>query len=141
MMTGHDARIITFGATPGVYTADFAALLRRFAAAFTSRSPSPSSPARRSREGSPRHALPPGAAAPPARFPREVEAELRNLTLAVRGAGDIEPVRSVQLSRVTNAVVVAAGALPPEVITGLAEQDAVPFLFFRQLSACFIEVC
>ena len=52
----------------------------------------------------------------------------------------MEAVRSVQLSRVSNAVTVAAGALPPEVVRGLAEDSAMPFLFFRRLSVCYIEV-
>ena len=147
-----EPRIITFGGAGRAGTGDdLAALARRFLATAASRSPSPARSPRRStdgvrRSGSPtRHAVPllrDDPTAPPASLPEALERHVADLSLAVRGCeGEVEAVRSVQLSRASNAVATSVGALPPEVVRGLAEDESLPFLFFRHLTACFIEVC
>ena len=136
-------RIITFG-THRRYRDELAHLMRRFAdSASGPRSPSPAGSPRGHLGGSPRAAqrlLDDHAAAPLATLPEEFERQLRELSVAAVGGQDIELVQSVRLSRVRNVVALAPGALPPEVVTSLAEERAVPFLYFRRLSACFVEV-
>jgi hypothetical protein len=68
--------------------------------------------------------------------------EALELMVTSQGAaeGALECIQSLELSHIHNAVTARADKLPLEVITGLEEAIAVPFLFFRWLSACFVEV-
>jgi hypothetical protein len=151
MMTSHGsrgARIMTFGLLPGLQVSELTALLNRFSDAIASRSgtPSPSgSPCtRRSRSPAPPALLTDDAAAgggPQGRLSRALEEGLANLTLSIRGSGEIEEVKSIELARVSNAVTVAAASLPPDVIRALAHSKAIPCVFFRHLTPCFVEVC
>jgi hypothetical protein len=70
-----------------------------------------------------------------------LEEGLTRLSLAVRGSREIEEIKSIELARVSNAVALAAGALPPDVVRALAHSKAVPCVFFRHLTPFFVEVC
>ena len=140
--SGAGPRIITFGQAQAQHADELVRLMRRLLDSTASpRSRSPSASPRADGRVSPRqiddHAA---GAAPPASLPRALEARLAQLSVPGQESREMEAVRSVQLSRVSNAVAVAAGSLPPEVIRGLSEDSAMPFLFFRRLSVCYIEV-
>jgi hypothetical protein len=132
-------RILTFGAANSLNPHERAMLMTRFVDSLKGMSRSPS-PASSPRAGHSITLLPGHARAPPSSVPPALEEHLANVTLALHGGQELEAIRSMRLSRVSNAVTVAASALPPEVIRGLAEQTAFPFLFFRHLSRCYVEV-
>lgn len=89
--------------------------------------------------GSPRAVSPRG----PRVFPRTTNDMLEDLHLppGTEISTPAMPLSAVQLAKVTNAVMTPVKALPPAIITALEETDAAPFLFFRWLSSCLIEVC
>lgn len=135
----HGPRIITFGNTPVLSPQATAAVLHRFRAA--------TSPGGSPRAVSP-HVMSPTPGSPRSArvFPRttyDMLEDLRTAGSAGIDAGAVPDVTSVvlQLSKVSDAVVTPLKSLPPAIITGLEETTAAPFLFFRWLNACLIEVC
>lgn len=88
--------------------------------------------------GSPRPVSPSG----PRVFPRTTNDMLEDLHIAPGAeiSAPAMPSIVVQLAKVSNAVMTPVKALPPAIITALEETTAAPFLFFRWLSSCLIEV-
>eukprot|EP00892_Ulva_mutabilis_P007419 jgi/Ulvmu1/5049/UM021_0066.1 len=126
-------RIMTFGNTPALSPHATASVLRRFRAA--------TSPGGSPRSVSPRATSPRS----PRVFPRTTYDMLEDLRTAGGGTDATAAVAEVQsallqLSRVSDAVVTPLKLLPPAIITALEDLTAAPFLFFRWLSTCLVEV-
>lgn len=121
----HGPRIITFGDTATLSPQAAASVFSRFHAAV--------SPA-----GSPRATSPCSARV----FPRTTKDMLEDLRPGDDSAQKSQDLSSMvtKLARVSDAVVTPVKALPPAIITALEETAAAPFLFFRWITPCLVEV-
>lgn len=123
----HGPRIVTFGDTPALSPQVTASVLRRFRAA-TSPNGSPQTASR-----SPRS---------PRVFPRTTNEMLEDVDTGSNAANSLQELQSMvmEVAKVSSAVITPVTSLAPAILTALEEATAAPFLFFRWLSPCLVEV-